>query len=84
MLRSALLWASRSGVLRDRLMRQRFVQRAVRRFMPGEEAADALAACEELRGAGIGAVLTELGENVARASDVQHLVAVESHARPNG
>ena len=75
MLRSALLWASRSGVLRDRLMRQRFVQRAVRRFMPGEEAADALAACEELRGAGIGAVLTELGENVARASDVQRVVS---------
>jgi proline dehydrogenase len=51
--------------MRDHLPRWRFVRRAVRRFMPGEEMADALAAAEAYREKGIGAVFTLLGENLA-------------------
>lgn len=40
------------------------VRRAVRRFLPGEELADALRAARRLSEDGVGAVLTFLGENV--------------------
>ena len=36
MLRGLLLWGSKNRFLAERLPRFRFVQRAVRRFMPGE------------------------------------------------
>ena len=75
MLRETLLWASRNAWLRDQLPRQGFVRRAVRRFMPGEEVAEALDACEPFRRHGIGVVLTELGENVADADAARAVVA---------
>ncbi len=75
MLRETLLWASRNAWLRDRLPRQAFVRRAVRRFMPGEEAAEALDACAPFQRHGIGVVLTELGENVADAAAARAVVA---------
>ena len=43
-LRSALLWASQNDSLRRLLPKYRFVQKAVRRFMPGEDLEDALKA----------------------------------------
>ncbi|MGH7560256.1 MAG: proline dehydrogenase family protein [Gemmatimonadales bacterium] len=45
-------------------MTRPFARRAVKRFMPGEELADALAAAESLAGARLGAILTKLGENL--------------------
>jgi len=71
--RSLLLRASRSPFLAGVLRRRRFVGRAVRRFMPGEELSDALDAARTLSLRGIGTVLTKLGENVttlAEAEDV--------------
>jgi proline dehydrogenase len=65
LLRRALLFGSQSRWLRERAMRRAFVRRAVARFMPGEELEDALAAAAVLRAAGMGAVITRLGENVA-------------------
>jgi len=74
MMRSALLWMSRSAFLERQVKRPRFA-RAVRRFMPGEELDDALNAGALLHGQGLGVVLTRLGENVAspdEASAVAH------------
>jgi proline dehydrogenase len=53
-----------------------FVKRAVRRFMPGEEADAALAAAERLAGTGITAIVTRLGENL---EDIDQATAVRDH-----
>ena len=64
LVRNALLAASESRPLRERAMRLDFVKRSVSRFMPGEQIEDAFRAAVELRRQRIGAVLTQLGENV--------------------
>jgi len=64
LVRSLLLAGSESRWLRRRAPDWWFVNKAVRRFMPGERLEDALAAAAGLRRHGIGAVLTQLGENV--------------------
>jgi len=74
MMRQLLLWASENAWLKDRMPRLRFVQRAVKRFMPGETVDAALAATVELSGAGIGTVLTLLGENVRSEADTAAVV----------
>lgn len=66
--RSLLLTASRSTWLADQFRRRRFARRAVRRFMPGEEMGDALAAAETFAASGIGTVFTELGEQVTSSA----------------
>ena len=63
--RRVLLRASRSAWLARQLRDRAFFRRAVRRFMPGEELAAALAAAADLAAGGIGSVLTQLGEQVA-------------------
>jgi proline dehydrogenase len=67
-MRRVLLAGSESLWLRRHAPRLPFVRRAVKRFMPGDTLNDALAAAAELRKQGIGAVLTELGENVSDAT----------------
>lgn len=78
MLREVLLWTSENPFLADRLPQLKFVQRAVRRFMPGETSEDAMregARLEELR---IGSVLSLLGEKVTESVDevVEHYKGV--------
>ena len=85
-MRKFLLWASTNPFLARRLPRMRFVQRAVRRFMPGEELEDALAEVPALEEKGMGAVLTLLGENVSLEKEAEavanhYLEAVEEVAR---
>jgi len=63
-MRSLLLAGSESQWLRQRAPDLKFVSKAVRRFMPGERLEDALTAAAGLGQHGIGAVLTQLGENV--------------------
>ncbi len=63
-MRRVFLWAARNGWLKEHLPRMRFMRRAVRRFMPGETLADALAAAAPLQEAGIGTLYTRLGENL--------------------
>ena len=75
LLRRALLAGSQSRWLRERAMRRAFVRRAVSRFMPGEDVSDALAATVSLRRAGMGAVLTRLGENVATEAEADAVAA---------
>ena len=85
MLREALLWSSENRFLAERLPQLEFVQRAVRRFMPGETAEDALREGARLEDHGIGTVLTLLGESVtdAAAEVVEHYRGVleEIHRR---
>jgi proline dehydrogenase len=64
LMRRILLSFARNDWLRERLPRLPFMQRAVRRFMPGEDAQDALAAAADLQAAGIGTLYTRLGENI--------------------
>lgn len=72
--RALLLKASRSKWLAEQFRRRSFAKRAVKRFMPGEDAGSALDAAAEFAAAGIGTLLTELGEqieNVAEAAEVR-------------
>lgn len=71
--RSLLLAASQSRWLREHASRYWFVRRTVSRFMPGETAADALAAAELLQGKGIGTVFTHLGENITEAAEARRV-----------
>jgi proline dehydrogenase len=74
--RSLLLKASRSQWLARQLRERRFFQRAVKRFMPGEALDDALEAASQFGKAGLGTVLTELGEQVTNRAEA---AAVRDH-----
>src|SRR5437762_3366125 len=67
--RRLLLRASRSPWLADQLRRRAFFRRAVRRFLPGEDLGAALAAAAEFARAGLGSVLTQLGEQVTNRAE---------------
>ena len=75
-MRRVLLWLARNAWLRERLPKLPFMQRAVRKFMPGEEIDDALHAAVDLQVLGIGTLYTRLGENLTEASQAQ---AVADH-----
>lgn len=83
--RRILLRASRSAWLARQLRDRAFFRRAVRRFMPGEELAAALAAAADLAAGGIGSVLTQLGEQVATRQEAarvrDHYLAVLAQIR---
>ena len=68
-MRTILLWMARNQWLRERLPRMRFARRAVRRFMPGEDAAAALTAAGGFAADGISVMFTRLGENVTRVEE---------------
>ncbi|HEX4599949.1 MAG TPA: proline dehydrogenase family protein [Gemmatimonadales bacterium] len=74
--RRLLLRASRSSWLSRQLAERAFLRRAARRFMPGEDPDAALDAAAGFAKDGIGAVLTELGEQVTTAAAAQ---AVRDH-----
>ncbi len=74
MLRSTLLWASTNPWIAKRLPRYGFVRRATRRFMPGEELDDALAAATELGTHGLASTLTLLGENLESLEEADEVV----------
>jgi proline dehydrogenase len=76
LMRKVLLWLARNAWLRERLPRLPFMQRAVRRFMPGEEIEDALQAAVDLQVLGIGTLYTRLGENLTEIAQAQ---AVADH-----
>ena len=71
LMRRALLKASQSPWLRERAPRYGFIRRTVKRFMPGENVEDALAAAQTLASNGIGTVLTHLGENITDRAEAQ-------------
>src|SRR5206468_3493713 len=67
--RRLLLRASRSRWLAQQLRRRAFFRRAVRRFLPGEDLGAALDAAAEFARAGLGSVLTQLGEQVSNRAE---------------
>lgn len=71
--RKFLLWASTHPALSRRLPRSRLVQRAVRRFMPGEELDDALREVDRLEDEGFTGVVTRLGENVTELAEADEV-----------
>jgi proline dehydrogenase len=71
--RSLLLRASKSQWLAHSVMRRPFAMRAVRKFMPGEELGDALAAAQGLASEGLGSILTKLGENLTELSEADQV-----------
>jgi proline dehydrogenase len=88
LMRNLLLKASRSRSLRERLPRYRFARRTVGRFMPGENAEDALAAAQRLEQSGLRTILSHLGENVADRAEAeavtQHYLDVLKDIRERG
>ncbi len=74
--RSLLLAASRSPWLARQMGRRTFARRAVRRFLPGETLDAALEAARPLADTGIGAVVTQLGENLTTLAEAE---AVRDH-----
>src|SRR6266446_826225 len=74
--RSVLLKASRSQWLARQLRERSFFRRAVKRFMPGETLDAALDAAGQFAKAGLGSVLTELGEQVTNRAEA---AAVRDH-----
>ncbi len=77
-MRTILLWMARNPWLRDRVPRLAFVRRAVRRFMPGEDVADALKAADALMASGQGILFTRLGENLTSIAEAD-VVAAHYH-----
>src|SRR5438094_1683230 len=90
-MRGLLLWCATNPWLAAHVPQWGFVRRAVRRFMPGEEFQDALKVAVEWKPRKIGALFTQLGENVTDLSEaaavVQHFEVVltraaEAHVDP--
>ena len=79
MLRNALLWASTNRFLAERLPRSRAVQRATRRFLPGERLEDALGEAARLQEGGAGTTVTLLGENVTTSVEADGVVTHYLH-----
>jgi proline dehydrogenase len=73
--RRILLWMARNPWLKERLPRLHFVRKAVRRFMPGEDADAAFAAAATLAASGQGILFTRLGENLAAPAEAEAVAA---------
>src|SRR5882672_4796366 len=74
--RRSLLWISENRSLRESLPKLKFVRKAVTRFMPGESVDDAVPVAKLLKERSINTIFTQLGENVALASEAS---AVKDH-----
>ena len=69
--RNILLWASRNEWLKYNVPRMKFVQRAVKKFMPGETLDDAILATRELLKHNIPTTFTHLGENITTIKEAE-------------
>ena len=75
MLRNSLLWVSTNPFLAERLPRYRFVQKATKRFMPGETFDDAAGVAQALQAKGIATTTTLLGENLNSLDEADLVVS---------
>ena len=71
LLRKVLLWCARNTWLASRLSRLPFMQRAVRRFLPGDEASDALGVAVDLHVVGIDTLYARLATPISGASEAK-------------
>jgi proline dehydrogenase len=69
MMRKLLLRSSDNQWMRSRVPKFRFVQKAVKRFMPGERADDAITTAKQFHDLGIPTIFTYLGENISDLSE---------------
>jgi proline dehydrogenase len=69
--RNILLWASKNEWLKGRVPKMKFVQKAVKRFMPGESVEDAILATRELLKHNIPTTFTHLGENITTIKEAE-------------
>jgi len=69
--RNILLWASKNEWLKRRVPKMKFVQKALRRFMPGENVDDAIKATRELLKKNIPTTFTHLGENITTIQEAE-------------
>lgn len=74
--RNTLLWMSENKWMKENIPHLWFVKKAVKKFMPGEKADDALEATRKFSEKKIPAVFTKLGENITSAADAS---AVRDH-----
>ena len=73
--RSILLWSSQNRWIEEQFRRRRFAQKAVSRFMPGEEVDAALAEAQKLGGHNISTLVTQLGENLTAIAEADEVAA---------
>lgn len=69
--RNILLWASRNDWLKNRIPKMKFVERAVKRFMPGTTSYEAITAAKELIKNKIPTTFTKLGENITSLEEAE-------------
>lgn len=69
--RNILLWASRNEWLKSHVPKMNFVQKALKRFMPGEKVEDAIRASRELIKHNIPTTFTHLGENITSLEEAE-------------
>jgi len=69
-MRRLLLWMAGNEWLRRHIPRLWLARRAVRRFMPGEDVEEALAAAEKFKSQATAVLYTHLGENVTRGEQI--------------
>ncbi len=72
-MRNVLLWASANPTLKEKVPRLKFVQKALKRFMPGERLEDAVEATKKLQKDSIPTVFTHLGENLVNLSEADEV-----------
>lgn len=75
--RNLLLWSSKNTWLKTNVPKLKFVQRALKRFMPGETAADAIKASKRLAENQITTTYTILGENISNFNEAE--IAVKNY-----
>ena len=87
-MRALLLWCAQNEWLSEHVPSWGFVQRAVKRFMPGDDFDSALKAAVAFKAQNIGAVFTKLGENIKSmteaAAAVEHYETVLTSAAAAG
>jgi proline dehydrogenase len=74
--RGFFLALAKSSYLNNHVVKWRFVQKATKRFMPGEAPEDALNATADLAARGRGTILTKLGEAITNRDEAK---AVRDH-----
>jgi proline dehydrogenase len=74
-MRRLLLWMAGNSWMRRNLPRMWFARRAVRKFMPGESAAEAIEAASSFKSQGVPVIFTRLGENLTKLSDADETAA---------
>ncbi len=74
--REILLWGSKNPWLLNHVPKYKFVKKAVKRFLPGEELNSAITAAKDFLQKGIPTVFTRLGENI---TDLNEAAGVTNH-----